>query len=156
MIGSIDGAAAAQTDAIQKQLDDLADAASDLRPIWPEVGAVFAERQRMIFATNSEGRWAPLTAATLIRKAQTSINPSAILVDTGLLRDTATSPRAITSSASEAEFGVPSGHPVRQYTVHHIRGNGVPQRSPLPKYRPGERAALVRIIRRRLQEAIEG
>lgn len=156
MVGRIDGdAAAGQAEAIRKQLDDLIKAGEDMRPIWPEVGQVFAERQQKIFRTGSNGRWAPLAASTLMKKAETSIQPSAILVETGLLRDAATNPAARKSTESSAEFGVPSGDPVREYTQYHIRGNGVPQRQPVPKMTPIERRDMIAIIRKRLLKVIE-
>jgi hypothetical protein len=156
MVARIDGvAAAAQAEAIGKQLDDLIKAGEDLRPIWPEVGQVFAERQNKIFRTGSNGRWAPLATGTLIKKAKTSISPSSILVETGLLRDAATSPQARKSAELSAEWGVPSGDPVRAYTQYHVRGSGVPQRQPVPKMTPAERRDMIVIIRRRLQKVIE-
>lgn len=155
MIGGIDAASAAQADAIGKQLDDLIKAGEDMRPIWPEVGAVFAERQERIFRTGSNGRWAPLAAVTMIKKSKTSISPSTILVETGLLRDAASSPQTIKEAEQSAEWGVPSGDPVRQYAQYHIRGNGVPQRKPVPKMTPTERRDMIAIIRKRLKKVIE-
>jgi hypothetical protein len=155
MPGRIDGdAAAGQAEAIRKQLDDLIKAGEDMRPIWPEVGQVFAERQQRIFATGSLGRWAPLAASTLMKKQSTSIRPSAILVETGTLLRAATSPKAHKATQSTAEYGVPSGDPVRDYTQHHIRGNGVPQRQPVPRLLPIERRDMIAIIRKRLLKAI--
>lgn len=155
MPGRIESSAsAAQADAISKQLDDLIAAGEDMRPIWPEVGQVFAERQQRIFATGSNGRWAPLAASTLMKKQGTSIRPSAILVETGMLLDAATSPAARKATESSAEFGVPSGDPVRTYTQYHVRGSGVPQRQPVPKMTPIERRDMIAIIRKRLLKAI--
>jgi phage gpG-like protein len=157
MVGRIDpgGAAAARTDAISKQLDELVQITEDLRPIWPEVGQAFAERQRTIFATGSRGRWAPLAASTLMKKAKTSISPSTILVDSGLLRDAATNANPINAREQSAEFGVPAADPSRAYSQYHIKGNGVPQRNPLPKFTPIERRDLINIIRKRLQKALD-
>lgn len=148
-------ASTAQAEAINKQLDDLIKAGEDMRPIWPEVGQVFAERQETIFRTGSRGRWAPLAASTLMKKSGTSISPSTILVDTGLLRDAASSPAARKATESSAEFGVPAADPVRLYAQYHIRGNGVPQRQPVPRLLPIERRDMVAIIRKRLLKAIE-
>lgn len=157
MVGRIETSAAeSQADAISKQLDDLVHVTEDMREIWPEVGQVFAERQQMIFATGSEGRWAPLKAATMMKKAGTSISPSTILVHSGLLRDQATAPTPINAQPQSVEFGVPAGHPVRAYAKYHVSGTGVPQRNPIPKFRPGERRGLINVIRRRLQKALEG
>jgi hypothetical protein len=158
MIGRIDpsGSAAAQTDVISKQLDELTKITEDLRPIWPEVGQVFSERQRTIFATGSRGRWAPLAASTLMKKASTSLSPSTILVHSGLLRDAATNPNPINAREQSAEFGVPAGDPSRAYTDYHVKGNGVPQRNPLPKLTPIERRDLIAIIRKRIGKALDG
>jgi hypothetical protein len=156
MIGRLEvSEAAAQAEAIGEQLDELSGAAEDLRPVWPEVGAVFAERQQKIFSTGSLGRWAPLKAETMIKKAKTSISPSTILVDSGLLRNAATSPNVINPSPSSAEFGVPSGDPVRQYTVYHIRGQGVPQRQPVPKMTPTERRRLIEKVQDHIRKALD-
>lgn len=157
MVGRIDASeAAAQADAIGKQLDDLVGVTEDMRPIWPEVGQVFSERQQRIFATGSNGRWAPLRASTMIKKQATSISPSAILVETGMLRDQTSNPAPINPAEHSVEFGVPAGHPVRAYAQYHIKGSGVPQRNPMPKMTPSERRDLIAIIRRRLQKALEG
>jgi hypothetical protein len=157
MVGRIDpgGAAAAQTDAISKQLDELVKITEDLRPIWPEVGRAFGERQDEIFRTGSRGRWAPLAASTLIKKAGTSISPSSILVHSGLLKDAASNANPINARQQSVEFGVPAGDPSRVYARYHIKGNGVPQRNPLPKFTPTERSTLIKIIRRRIGEVLD-
>jgi len=158
MVGRIDpgGGAAGQADAISKQLDDLVKITEDLRPIWPEVGQAFAERQETIFATGSRGRWAPLATSTLIKKSRSALNASAILVHSSLLRDAATNPAPINPHPHDVEFGVPAGDPSRAYSRYHIKGMGVPQRNPLPKFTPVERRDLIDIIRKRIGKALEG
>jgi phage gpG-like protein len=157
MVGRIDpdGSAAAQMDAIGKQLDELVEVTEDLRPIWPEVGEAFAERQNEIFRTGSRGRWAPLAASTLMKKASTSLSASTILVHSGLLRDAATNATPINAREQSAEFGVPAANPSRAYAQYHIKGSGVPQRNPLPKFTPVERSTLIKIIRRRIQKVLD-
>jgi hypothetical protein len=157
MVGRIDpgGAAAGQADAISKQLDDLTRITEDLRPIWPEVAQAFAERQRSIFATGSRGRWAPLAASTMMKKSGTSLSPSTILVHSGLLRDAATNANPINPREQSVEFGVPAGDPSRAYAQYHVKGNGVPQRNPLPKLLPAERRDLIGIVRKRIGKALD-
>lgn len=155
MIGRLEvSEAAAQAEAIGEQLDELSGAAEDLRPVWPEVGAVFAERQQKIFSTGSLGRWAPLKAETMIKKAKTSISPSTILVDSGLLRETASAPDVINSRPDSAEFGVRAGHPVRIYAKYHVSGQGVPQRHPIPKMTPTERRRLIEKVQDHIRKAL--
>jgi hypothetical protein len=156
MIGRLEtSAAASQADAIGKQLDELSGAAEDLRPVWPEVGEVFAERQEKVFSTGSFGRWSPLKAETMIKKAKTSISASTILVDSGMLRKAATDPTVINSSPASAEFGVRPGDLSRLYAVYHVRGQGVPQRQPVPKMTPTERRRLIEKIQDHIRKALD-
>jgi len=42
------------------------------------------------------------------------------------------------------------------YSRYHIKGMGVPQRNPLPKFTPIERRDLIAIIRKRIGKVLEG
>ena len=126
-------------------LDDLIDAAGDLSPAWPSVAEVWQQRQQKIFATGSNGRWAPLKAATILKKRREGATTEPLIHTGSLLREvSSTTPRA-----QGAHFVVlgPQKGAVIDYAKHHLRGNGVPQRNPVPRFTPTERKRLLEKIR---------
>ena len=135
-------------DALVKRLDRLEEACSDLSEVWPKVGAVFAQAQREVFAGGNT--WAPLAAATILRKKSTRI-----LVETGALERGATSPTPITADDLSATFGVPPGHPSRAYAFWHYLGRGVPERDPVPDLSPTKREAMFRAAIEPIREVLK-
>lgn len=134
-------------DSLVGHLDAGARIAADLMPAWPEVGKVWATRQRSVFAEN---RWPPLAPATLKRKHQGGHEP---LVRTGALLREATDPIPVRQNPHYAVFGV--GAPeVARYAFWHERGRGVPLRQPVPRLKPAERKALVKAIGDVVSEAM--
>ena len=138
------------------RLGVLADIAEDYRLGWPEIGQVWAERQREIFATGSLGRWSPLAAQTIIRKRQSAVgNPAEILVDTGVLRDDLTRPEPRNSGPRFAVYGPPAGASSPAYARYHVTGSGNPQRHPVPRFSPSERQRVVAMMRKFVRTAAD-
>lgn len=126
------------------RLDQLVDAASDLSPVWPAVARVWAERQTTIFNTASLGRWAPLRASTIIAKRRDGATTEPLIHTATLLRAvTSETPRA--SSPHFVVFGPPRGEAI-DYAKFHMKGMGVPQRHPVPRFTPIERRRMVEKI----------
>lgn len=134
------GQAAVLTD----RLDQLVDAASDLSPVWPAVAKVWAERQQMIFKTGSNGRWAPLRAATILRKHREGVSTDP-LVETRTLIKAVTSETPRASSPHFVVFGPSKGEAI-DYAKFHMRGMGNPQRHPVPRFTPTERKRMIEKI----------
>lgn len=133
-------------DRVSDVLEGVIDALADLSDAWPAVGEVFAERQRGIFATGSNGRWAPLAGSTIIRKRRLG-QPMTSLVASGSLLSAVSSAAPRASGPRFAVYGAPKGGPDLSFVKHHLRGNGVPQRNPVPRLTATERRRMVEKIR---------
>ncbi len=134
---------------IQDRIDHLIARTGSLSEAWPEIGKVFAQRQDEVFATNSFGRWAPLRARTVILKREEGFSTDT-LVRSGLLK------RELTSAIprSQGDFFVvlgPSHESDIGYVKFHLKGNGVPQRNPVPRLRPVERTNMLKKLRDYIQ-----
>lgn len=126
------------------RLDQLIDASSDLSGVWPAVAKVWAERQSTIFRTSSHGRWAPLRAATILRKHREGVSTEPLVETRTLIRAvTSETPRA--SSPHFVVLGPPKGEAI-DYAKFHMRGMGNPQRHPVPRFTPTERKRMVEKI----------
>jgi len=134
------GQAAVLTD----RLNQLVDAASDLSPVWPAIAKVWAERQSKIFATGSNGRWAPLRAATVIKKQRGGLSTEP-LIETRTLVKAVTSETPRSSSPHFVVFGPQRGEAI-DYVKFHMRGMGNPQRHPVPRFTPMERKRMIEKI----------
>lgn len=102
-------------------LDDLINSATDLTSAWPVIGQVWAEREMQIFATESNGRWAPLRTATILRKRREGIVADA-LVETGALRRALTNAIPRSQGPGFAVYGPAKGVQI-EYAKYHVRGN---------------------------------
>jgi hypothetical protein len=131
-------------------LDHYIDTARDLTPIWDEVGRVWAVRQSEVFASRGYERWAPLKANTILRKRREG-EPTAILVSTGALKNQVTRPTPRNEGPHFAVYGPQTGADIA-YAKYHLHGNGVPQRNPVPKFRPHEFKKFIEVIRRYMSE----
>ena len=81
---------------LERALEKLEKAASDLTPVWPKVGNWWRARQLAVFASSGRGTW------------ETQKSPQGsrgILVRTGQLRNAVSSPRPISASPTSAAFG---------------------------------------------------
>ncbi|MBI1377248.1 MAG: hypothetical protein GC157_07180 [Frankiales bacterium] len=129
---------------LEGRLDDLIDAASDLSPAWPEIGKVWSDREERVFATGSFGRWAPLKVVTVLQKLRDGAT-SEPLVHTGILKHELTSATPRSQGPRFAVYG-PARGAVIDYAKFHVRGQGVPQRHPVPRLTPTERRRMVEKI----------
>lgn len=130
---------------LEEHLDELADAASDLSPVWPEIGKLWAEREDRVFATGSFGRWAPLKAVTVLQKVREGATTEP-LVRTGILKYEVSQETPRSQGTHFVVFG-PARAAVIDYAKFHMRGQGVPQRHPVPRLAPTERRRMVEKIR---------
>ena len=138
--------------AMNAMLDDLIEAAGDMSPAWPSVAQVWQERQQKIFATGSNGRWAPLKAATIMKKRREGATTEPLIHTGSLLHEvSSTTPRA--QGPHFVVFGPQKGA-VIGYAKHHLRGNGVPQRNPVPRFTPTERKRLIEKVREHMGMAV--
>lgn len=126
-------------------LDDLAAAVSNLEGVWPHIGEIWHARQNKIFETGSLGRWAPLKADTIIKKRREGATTEPLIHTGSLLHEvSSTTPRA--QGPHFVVFGPQKGAAI-DYATHHLRGNGVPQRNPVPRFTPAERKNCIDAIR---------
>ncbi|MEZ5119664.1 MAG: hypothetical protein R2686_07150 [Candidatus Nanopelagicales bacterium] len=136
-------------DEVEARLDKVSRAADNLRPVWPEVGRLWADRENTVFASNGLGRWAPEAIVTM----RTNQSP---LVDTGVMRDGLTRAAAIWEKDHGAAWGA-SRHDRRVFNiaVFHTYGTSrMPKRIPVPPLRAAERRAWVGLIRKHMHKAI--
>ena len=136
-------------DDVEARLDKVADAADDLRPVWPEIGRLWADRQDTVFASNGLGRWAPFAAATL----RTHQSP---LVDTGVMREGLTMSKPIWDAKKGAAYGAPRyDRRVYNIAVFHAYGTSrMPKRPPVPPLHGAERKAWVALVAKHLHKAV--
>lgn len=130
---------------MEEMLGDIIAAVSNLDGAWTHIGEIWAARERKVFETGSFGRWAPLATSTLVDKRRTAISTET-LVQTGTLLHalTQTTPRA--KGAGFVVFGPPPGADIA-HARFHVRGMGVPQRQPVPRFTPAERKNIIDAIR---------
>lgn len=136
-------------DDVEARLDKVANAADDLRPVWPEIGRLWASRQRTVFASNGLGRWAPEAVVTM----RSNQSP---LVDTGVMRAGLDDAAPIWSRKKGASWGGDRGdRRVYNIAVFHAYGTSrMPKRLPVPPLRPTERKAWVGLVSKHLRKAI--
>lgn len=128
-------------------IDEFIEKASDLRGAWPEVGKVWAEREKSVFETGSFGRWAPLKSATILDKQKSGLGTTP-MIETGSLIHGVTNPTPSESGPLYAVFGPGGSAP--DYAKYHLNGRGVPQRNPVPKLTPTERKRFVEKVAKHL------
>jgi hypothetical protein len=131
--------------AMEAVLADVGDAVKNLENVWPILGEVWAARQQRIFETDSFGRWAPLKAATILKKRRHAITTDT-LVQSGMLRGEVSNPVPRSSGPYFVVFG-PQRGTVIEYAKFHLHGNGVPQRNPVPRLTGPERTEFIETIR---------
>ncbi len=119
--------------------------ASDMTPLWPKVGEVFAEHQRSIFSSGHD--WAPLSRATILKKGSAQV-----LVERGVLMQAATSATPVEANRLYAKFGLT--HSQVPYAHWHARGAGVPERDPVPKLPPSVIQMMLDKVAERIREEL--
>ncbi len=122
---------------VMDRIDQLIDVSTDLSPVWPTLGRLWAERQTTIFKTGSHGRWAPLKASTVVIKRREGLSNDPLIATRTLLGEVSREePRA--SGTHFVVFGPAKGQAI-DYAKFHMKGQGVPQRHPVPRFTPTER-----------------
>ena len=135
---------------VEARLDRLGHAADDLRPVWPEIGRLWASRQDTVFSSNGLGRWAPRSVAA-IRQGQSP------LVDTGVMRAGMDASKPIWSREKGAAWGADkSDRRVFNIAVFHTYGTkSMPARLPVPPLRAAERRAWIGLVGKHLRKAAQ-
>ena len=123
-------------------LDKAEKATADWTTSWPALGAAWwATRERTVFDTAGNGRWAPLAFST--RKQKKAEGSSQTLVRTGMLLRQVSSPTPKVGAARYAVFG--PGSPV-PYAKYHLQGGRMPRRSPVPMLTAHDRKVIVETL----------
>lgn len=143
----IDGDFTADIERVEDKLARVSKVASDMTPLWPKVGEVFAEHQRQVFSSGHD--WAPLERATVLKKGSAQV-----LIEKGVLMQAATSPTPVEANALYAKFGLTNSQV--PYAHWHARGAGVPKRDPVPKLPPSSIATLLDIVADRMRQEWAG
>jgi hypothetical protein len=141
-------------DEVEARLDKVADAADDMRDVWPEIGRLWADRQNTVFATDGLGKWG-LRAASTIAEGQSP------LVDTGVMREGVTNAPPIWAKKYGAAWGANKADrrvmniAVLNTVGHKSRGASmVPPRVVVPPLRPAERKAWIGLVAKHMHKAI--
>jgi len=132
---------------IEEKIAGASRVASDMTPLWPRVGEVFAEHQRSVFASGHD--WAPLERSTVLKKGSAQV-----LVERGVLMAAATSPTPVEATRLYAKFGLT--HSQVPYAHWHARGAGVPERDPVPKMPPSVIQMVLQKVADRMREELAG
>jgi phage gpG-like protein len=132
------------SDKIDRKLEQVAAAADDLGDMWPEVGEVFAERQRAIFTKGGRPRWKPLDPDYILQRRRDGLG-GRTLIRTGLLRDAVTQAKPAKTGPKFAVFG-PAGRTAPHWVLHKHGTKRMPKRDPLPKFSKAERKRVRDLI----------
>lgn len=144
-------ATVAGVDRLLADLAKLEEAAGDLRPVWPVLGRMWAEREQRVFA--GANSWAPFAAKTLIEHRHTGKPP---MVATGSLVDAMTNPEPRYADASMVVYGPPKADKT-PVTVgsRHTRGTAyMPARKIAPRLLAAERREMVEKVRAHLTKGL--
>jgi hypothetical protein len=133
-----------------KVLDEAEKATADWTGAWPKLGeAWWATRERTVFDTGGNGRWAPLKFSTLKQKRKEG--SSQILVRTGMLLRQVSAPTPKKAAARFAIFGPNSPVP---YAKYHLQGGRMPRRAPVPMINAHDRKQIVDTLQKYLMDRI--
>jgi phage gpG-like protein len=134
---------------VERRLDTVAEAASDISPTFRELGDKFAARQDTVFDTNGWGKWAPRAPSTIAE----GVSP---LVQTGIMRDGLSGDSTIWRGKNAAAFGGRrADRRVFNIAVFHAYGTArMPARLPVPTLRAAEKREWIDVVRDHMREAI--
>jgi phage gpG-like protein len=145
MITVDDSGVTAGVASIDAKIDAAAKISSDMSPLWPRVGQLFAEHQRDVFASGHN--WQPLEQSTIMKKRSAQV-----LVQSGRLMAAATSATPVESNPLFATFGLT--HAQVPYAHWHARGAGVPRRDPVPAMPPTVIRSILDMVQERMRGAL--
>ena len=131
-------------DKVARNLDRVAHAADDLGDVWPEVGDLFAMRQKAIFDKGGRPKWKPLSPKYILQRRREGLG-GRTLVRTGLLRDSVTQARPAKTGPKFAVFG-PAGRTAPHWVLHKHGTKRMPKRDPLPNFTKKERGQVRDLI----------
>jgi len=145
----VDGKALIGADGVERKLDDLSDAASDISPTFEKLGDKFAARQDSVFDSNGWGKWAPRAPSTIAE----GVSP---LVQTGIMRDGVNGDGTIWRGKNGAAFGAPkSDRRVWNVAILNTVGHGgTPARRMVPPLRAAEKRDWIDVVRDHMRKAI--
>ena len=140
-------------ESVERKLDEVSDAASDISPTFDTLGGKFAAREDSVFDSNGWGRWAPRAPSTI----KEGISP---LVQTGIMRAGLLGSSPIWRGRNAAAFGASKSEPrvmnvAVLNAVGHKRGSkNVPARIPVPPLRAAEKRDWIDVVRNHMRKAI--
>lgn len=144
------GKAVIGMESVERKLDDLSDAASDISPTFDELGGKFAARQDSVFDSNGWGKWAPRAPSTIAEGASP-------LVQTGIMREGINGRSPIWKKKRGAAFGAPA-NAKRVWNVavlNTVGHGGTPPRRAVPPLRAAEKRAWIDVVRDHMRKAIK-
>lgn len=136
------------------KLEQVAQGADDLSDAWPDVGEVFAARQKEIFDKGGRPKWKPLSPDYILQRRREGLGGKT-LVRTGLLRYAVTDSRPARSAGAYAVFG-PAGRTAPHWTLHKYGTKKMPRRNPLPAFNKAERKQVRDLLAKHILEPLEG
>lgn len=136
-------------------LDELSEAAGDLRPVWRDLGMKYEFHMDDVFASDGGGTWNSFASATLLKKDR-----QGPLVDEGVMKEGLTLRKPRYDDTKMVAFGPPK----RDYRVQNVAilnhvghrdraGNMVPPRRIKIPLNAQERQQWIDVIRKHLREA---
>lgn len=138
-------------DRLLADLSKLEGLAGNLRPAWPRLVQMWADRERAVFAGG--GKWAPFAARTLINHERTGKPP---MVNTGSLVAALTTDAARFADDHMLVLGPPKSAKAESTVgARHVRGTTyMPARKVVPNLTAAERRRMVAEIRRHLEKGL--
>ena len=132
------------TSELLKKLEGVGRGADNLDDVWPDVGELFARRQKDLFAKGGRPKWKPLSPRYIVARRGEGLG-GRTLVRTGLLKRSVTDARPAKAGAKYAVFG-PAGRTAPHWVLHKHGTKRMPKRDPLPAFTKGERAQVRDLI----------
>lgn len=141
----------AGVDRLLADLSRIEQLSADLRPAWPELAKMWAEREARVFAGGAG--WAPFSSRTLVDHAKTHKPP---MVKTGALVGAMTTPEPRFSDPDMTVLGPPkSAKEASAVGSRHVRGTAfMPARKLVPRLTAAERRRMVDAIAKHVTKGL--